>query len=396
MAATSFHQFSQLPTEIRVQIWRETFPATDGIIANYDWRWFVLGVDDSNLPISNDRDLRAARKVQVSAPAIFFVNRESRDIAEDWAAKEGLEWQDLWVPTGTKRDEGDGGDGADPEKVGLRPGKQVLARDFDSDRDYVYLGWERKHAFKEWTLETIDRQTQMMSDSAFDVDEEGCRNPFPRTWSGSNTPPHHQAMSQMKHLVVPAFTGYYSTSLIFDIVKYRQVKKLYVLWGQLPQPVYALSESGDYCEVDVQPCWRLGQIDMVDQEEEEDEVDDEVEMYSYVSKARGRDPKPGDDSELYIEKGSLLEWMEELVEQLREFAHEDDACDENPALKKYLEEFEIVPVRLVQDGRTGLSVVKETRDGMNLPKGSAMNPLMIDTDPILSLLRDTMGGEDVL
>ena len=71
-------------------------------------------------------------------------------------------------------------------------------------------------------------------------------------------------------------------------------------------------------------------------------------MFSYVSKAQGRDPELGDDADLYVEKGSLVEWMEELWEQLVEFAKEDVLGSE-PSFAEFLEDFEIVPVRLVED-----------------------------------------------
>lgn len=345
METTTFHWFPDLPAEIRLQIWRETLPSTHGIVANYDWRWFAMGVYDGvDMPVANGRVLRDKRMVQIPVPITLSINGESRAVYEQWLAKEGLEWQHLWGvnSTGISYER----DGVDESTV-EHPVKKVLARDWDVNRDYVYLGWERKYAFQEWTLEGLETHVSHLDDSHFDFDSQGLRAPFPSSWSTSvSPPPPYTAITQTKHLVVPAFTGYYSTNLMVDILKYRQVEKLYVLWGKLPEMSYASSTSREeYYELDVQPYWRLEPIEVSGEEED---ADDEVEMYSYVSKAQGRDPRAGDEADLHIEKGSLSEWMEELWEQLEACAA-DEVSRSGPGLAKFLEKFEIIPVKLVED-----------------------------------------------
>ena len=347
MTTDTFHAFPKLPAEIRLIIWRASLPSADGIIAAFDWRWVGLIPEVNSVPITDGRELSKARRVRIPTPPALFVNRESRDAAQRWAAEEGLEWQHLWASK-------DGKCAVSSRKGALGPASeseevQALARDFDASRDYVYLGWERKSDFREWTLQSLEDEMQLAQESDFELDAGGSRYPFPRDWAGGKSgSAAYDAIMQMKHLVVPAFTGYYSTNLMVDILKYRQVEKLYILWGKLPKPIYEQADPGQLppgnYELDVQPCWRLERIEMT----EEGDEDDEVEMYSYVSKAQGRDPELGDDADLYVEKGSLAEWMEELWEQLVEFAKED-VLGSDPAFAKFLEDFEVVPVRLIED-----------------------------------------------
>lgn len=167
-----------------------------------------MGVYDGvNMPISNGRELSDKRRVQSPVPVIFSINGESRAIYEQWLAKEGLEWQHLWGLNGdVVSTDLDGGD------IVEHPVGKVLARNWDVNRDYVYLGWERKYAFQEWTLEGLETHIFHLDDSHFDFDSHGFRAPLPNSWGESMLPPPpYTAITQMKHLVVPAFTGYYST-----------------------------------------------------------------------------------------------------------------------------------------------------------------------------------------
>lgn len=345
---TTFHRFPDLPAEIRLYIWRQTLSSTDGLISLFDWGSVTINSHDPSLKNAFDCSVKRRRKLHVETPAAFFVNQESRGIAEDWAAKEGLAWWEPWFlqePSCAGKKSVDAGDIESKTVVLDRPIRKALGRNYDQDRDYVYIGWQTKALFKENLQRDLRVRAKRGAQHGGDTAQESSGLAIAQ--SEPSTPTATElALSQIDYLVVPAFTGYYSTELMLDILRYRQLKKLYILWGKLPEPGYdrSVSPAGSkgLHELDVQPSWRLERIEMV----EEGAEGDEVEMYSYIPKNPKREVRPGDAVDLYIEKGSLSEWMEELEEQLVDFARSDqDDCD--ASLLSLVESLEIVPVRLV-------------------------------------------------
>ncbi|KAG9257575.1 uncharacterized protein F5Z01DRAFT_646390 [Emericellopsis atlantica] len=304
-----FTLFPQLPTEIRLQIWREaslpSIRVPRNAVVPFDSRWY-FATQGGDPPI----------KVQCTSPwAIHVVNHEARGVTEELAAELGLAWETV-----------------QPYKY------PILTRDFLPEEDLVYLP---RHGIMRTLLPDILTLAQQHDDTH---------------WV-------NRSLSRIRHLLLPAFTAYYSIELIVRAIEdMPNLERVYVAWGVLPEIFWRETEQlpdhpwgqeyDSAVEIDVQPQWTLEYLPpvpgdyVVPDEEDEDEAmpaegDVEVEMVV--------DDEMSDKR--WVEKGSLWDWMSEISDAINILELGDNFTsrftdDEGEVT------LDIVPVTVVVDGDT--------------------------------------------
>lgn len=138
MATTTFPLFQRLPTELRLQIWREALPEkVENPLYFYKpgcWGLRRLTEADADYDPNPDYnvnlefDHRRLDPFQVEVP-LFLVNHEAHSFALQWITEQGL-------------------------KPRFNKDKQLLVRPFDPERDTVYVTQDR---WKEFFCEPFDR-----------------------------------------------------------------------------------------------------------------------------------------------------------------------------------------------------------------------------------------------
>ncbi|KAK7744642.1 hypothetical protein SLS53_003529 [Cytospora paraplurivora] len=137
-ATAKFTLFPDLPLELRIQIWQDALPDTIGpglysyrpgcweprLLTESDYN-YTPGDDSMNWALNFHYDRLGSARLNI---ALVLVNREARDVALDWAARQDVEI----------RQTGD---------------SQVLIRHFDPERDCMYVSLDDWDAFQREELE---------------------------------------------------------------------------------------------------------------------------------------------------------------------------------------------------------------------------------------------------
>ncbi|KAJ4326808.1 hypothetical protein N0V84_002731 [Fusarium piperis] len=186
-----FHLFKKLPKELRYRIWEATLQDNSALHTFGD-RWLTHYLVPGMSPAP----------VQMPTPTALFVCYESRAVAHRWIEESKA----------TKQfHEGASG--------------MTLVRDFDRDRDMLYVPSDSWHDF----LEHMER----------DYEESDGDRPL---------------CDDVRHLAVPAFTAYYSIPNLACVAAWAtDLQAIYVVWDDLPRDPYSLPDDQDVAGFDVQP-----------------------------------------------------------------------------------------------------------------------------------------------
>ncbi|KAF7545090.1 hypothetical protein G7Z17_g9434 [Cylindrodendrum hubeiense] len=206
--ATSFPQFDRLPPEIRRLIWDFTLPHDGPALCLYRWRWYAQFVDPYG-EINEFEGVDRRAFIEVPMPIALFVCREAREAANAWIAARHL--------TMRFREETQG---------------DILVREWDRERDPVYVPrnkWEDFCNFDEYW-------------------DDGAR----------------EMGAAIKHLAVPAFTGYFSIGTLAGLLDWMpNLRTLYIVWAELPAIRKSLAVrppggmAGELHDAEVQPRWEM-------------------------------------------------------------------------------------------------------------------------------------------
>ncbi|KAH8694745.1 hypothetical protein BGZ61DRAFT_532784 [Ilyonectria robusta] len=242
--ATSFPEFGRLPPEIRRIIW--TFTLRDGpTLCLFGWRWYVQFIDLYN-EVEESEGVDRRPYVEVPMPAALFVCREAREAAHAWMAARNV--------TMRFRDETQG---------------HILVREWDPEQDPVYVPRNKWEDFS-------------------NLEEE-----WDKEWENGSA----ELGAAIRHLAVPAFTGYFSIPTLSSLLDWMpNLRSLYIVWGELPdmRKSKGAQPEGMLFDVEVQPRWEM------------ENEDSEVTSMCVV------DP---DDGEVSWEEVDMKDFCDEIEQQ---------------------------------------------------------------------------------
>ena len=316
-----FTLFSKLPTEVRLQIWREAAISDTRVprnaVVTFDCRW---DWPESDIICQQPSGKDPFIKVQCPSPwAIRLASYEAQAVTDEVVAEMGLVWETV------------------------QPYKHaILTRDFIPEEDFIYL--PRKAPARAALSKAIA--------ASFLYDETHWVN---------------RRLSRIHHLVLPAFTAYYSMdSIVQAMDRMPNLQRVYVAWGSVPQVIWQESEhvpddlQDDEYEgvvgIDVQPLWTVEYLPPVpedyiipDEEDDDGEADvtrsdRDVEVEMIV------DDEESDTR--WVETGSLWEWMSEIRDAISTFELGDSFTNLFTDPAEGTVTLEIVPVKVVVDGDT--------------------------------------------
>ncbi|KAM0556007.1 hypothetical protein ACHAPJ_005988 [Fusarium lateritium] len=200
-------QFSDLPPELRHNLWEAVLPELTEAIYIFNSDWAVQFFPQEHPVHVSPRPCLPAR-IQVPIPEICMVCREARAVVEKWMRKNKLEWYFRHETQG-----------------------HIIVREFDVQRDILFV------PRREWT--------PFVAYNVDEHDEDGMR----------------RLRNNLVNVAVSAYTAFDSISEIAAILEDAPAfKKLFVIWNDLPQPHKILYRADDQeCEADapVQPRWEI-------------------------------------------------------------------------------------------------------------------------------------------
>lgn len=294
-------QFSDLPAELRIQIWNETIEPDDGEGVLWPWMSRFL-----HMPSIYDGDPKGALRVLVNPPVALRINMESRIVAQAFLAREGVDLQRRKDLTWTERDgkifEETFRDKKRPSPLTREQENELLlVRRVNFGRDYMYIPRPRHEMAKGMLHDNSDNWVRQMQRHG-------------PTLSRTLAEASKYAFAHTRHLALPAFTAYYSMEWLLEFVDHLPaLEKIYVIWDDLPTA--AAAGGGPYPGPDkLDVIYRI-----VPNEPRPANPGIGVDMVLEDEDSEGVKGGPGGKVR---EAGDVHEWMLEILEDMSEVLRE--------------------------------------------------------------------------
>ncbi|KAK5991290.1 hypothetical protein PT974_09570 [Cladobotryum mycophilum] len=218
----TFHQFGDLPTELRRFIWAAALPEDEPTIYMYGKRYADPHRDPDWSARKERGEKLPAFLVQAAMPPLVWASREARAAVMEWVKRKGY-------------------------TLGFRKETRghILSRPFDIERDVLYVpaaAWE----------EDFSHEAFIMTDEDADA---GISDMY----------------KNIKHLALPAYTAIGSMHLLMQLFEFMpNLETISVVWDELPTMRYKQSALAarpttsrrERLETAVQPRWELELLDI--------------------------------------------------------------------------------------------------------------------------------------
>lgn len=301
----TFTLFNQLPCELRLKIWEDSLPESEGNAVYFfrDWKWnpHTPATDSPSPLIEEDDELNEDiinPHVPISLPQVL-VNHEAREVALRWAEKNNIT---LSIHERAWDEDHDAGG-------------RIVTRSWQPKQDAVYISSDKWDEFFERPCTfPFDGDAAVLYgtvDCGYSSLSDAPSTSFPSSVFGRPDP----RTVQIRTLAVPAadVRGRQLAGLLHCMPNLERLKLVY---GQLPQPHEREEEPL------VPRRWAL---------ENAHEVAEGVRPYYYTDAPRGGGRYAAREEEAPLEGTSLLEHVHEvermLLRELKQCEVESEARD---------------------------------------------------------------------